>query len=305
MVEKLFSIVIPTYNRENTILRAVDSVINQKYQNTEIIVVDDGSRDNTKSVLSKYVTNGSITYYYQDNSGVQIARNIGLKMAKGDYILFLDSDDWLLPDCLLEMSKEFNKEICAVYCLTGIKKENGKVSLARKDYLEGYIYKEVLKQGFLTSTSFIAMKRDVLVEIGGWDINFPASQDDDICFRLAKYGKIKLINHILGIYGLDAGNGKQISSSKERVSMGWWKLWEKYKNDVIDECGEKIYLMHIRECIFRFSIIENIEYLKKGMRIIKMYSTPVEFACLKVLVVLFIHYGRFKRNHLNNLGGIK
>jgi glycosyltransferase involved in cell wall biosynthesis len=89
-----FSIILPTYNRANLISKAIESVINQTYQNWELIIVDDGSIDNTKEVVERFVkANRSIIYLYQKNKERSAARNNGIKNAIGDFICFLDSDD--------------------------------------------------------------------------------------------------------------------------------------------------------------------------------------------------------------------
>lgn len=89
------SAVIPTYNREGTIARAIDSVLSQEYAPSEIIVVDDGSNDNTRKILEAY--GKKIRYVYQNNAGVSAARNRGVNEAKYEWIAFLDSDDYWLP----------------------------------------------------------------------------------------------------------------------------------------------------------------------------------------------------------------
>ncbi len=95
----LISVIIPVYNRARTVFRALDSVINQTYQNIEIILIDDGSNDNLKIDLEK-IKYHNLHYHYQDNSGASSARNNGLLKARGKYCLYLDSDDELLPDCI-------------------------------------------------------------------------------------------------------------------------------------------------------------------------------------------------------------
>ena len=96
------SAVIPTYNREKTIARAIDSALAQKHPASEIIVIDDGSKDNTREIVESY---GEKTrYIYQDNAGVAAARNRGVKEATYDWIAFLDSDDYWLPQHLEQMS---------------------------------------------------------------------------------------------------------------------------------------------------------------------------------------------------------
>ena len=99
MSSPLFSIIIPTYNRRQLLQRAVESVLSQKYNGWELIIVDDGSVDNTKQYINN-IKDDRIQYYYQSNRGESTARNVGLNKSKGKYICFLDSDDELLPDYL-------------------------------------------------------------------------------------------------------------------------------------------------------------------------------------------------------------
>lgn len=98
-----FSVVIPAYNRESTICRAIESVLAQEYNSSEIIVVDDGSRDNTRKVVESY--SGRVRYIYQENRGVAAARNRGVDEAKYEWIAFLDSDDYWLPHHLKRIGK--------------------------------------------------------------------------------------------------------------------------------------------------------------------------------------------------------
>jgi glycosyltransferase involved in cell wall biosynthesis len=88
-----FSIIIPTYNRRDTISKAIDSCLTQTYPNYEIIVIDDGSTDDTQDVLVPYITREQISYVYTHNVERGAARNIGIKKSSGDYVTFLDSDD--------------------------------------------------------------------------------------------------------------------------------------------------------------------------------------------------------------------
>jgi glycosyltransferase involved in cell wall biosynthesis len=115
------SAVIPTYNRENTIARAIDSVLSQEFPVSEIIVVDDGSKDDTRKIIELY--GEKVRYIYQDNAGVAAARNRGVSEAKYEWIAFLDSDDFWLPDYLKRMTDAMHatEEKAALY-FTDIKR---------------------------------------------------------------------------------------------------------------------------------------------------------------------------------------
>src|SRR5690554_3168461 len=93
----LFSIVIPTFNRASYITKAIESVINQTINDWELIIIDDGSSDNTFEVIKPYLLDQRIKYQYQINQERSIARNNAVKISLGEYICFLDSDDYYLP----------------------------------------------------------------------------------------------------------------------------------------------------------------------------------------------------------------
>jgi len=94
---KKISIIIPSYNRQNLLPKAIDSLLGQTYPYFEIIIVDDGSTDNTRTVLKKYLDD-RIRYVYQENGGPAAARNRGIKEARYSLLAFLDSDDWFAPE---------------------------------------------------------------------------------------------------------------------------------------------------------------------------------------------------------------
>ena len=94
------SIIVPAYNCEGTIEKCILSVINQSFLDWELILIDDGSIDNTREICRRYADSIKIFLYSQQNSGVSSARNFGIKKATGEYLLFVDSDDFLLEDAL-------------------------------------------------------------------------------------------------------------------------------------------------------------------------------------------------------------
>ncbi len=111
-----FSVIIPAYNSADTLARAIDSVLAQGYPAQEIIVVDDGSNDGTSEVAARYAS--AVRYIRQDNAGVSSARNHGARAASGDWLAFLDADDWYYPD-RLRLHAEWIQEDAALDFLTG------------------------------------------------------------------------------------------------------------------------------------------------------------------------------------------
>lgn len=116
MKEKLVSIIIPAYNVAPYIKKCVSSVLNQTYQNIEILVVDDGSQDETPAIIDKMAENFiNIQVIHKTNAGVSAARNVGIDAAKGDYLVFVDGDDYLAPDFvkyMVGMAEKNDADFC-------------------------------------------------------------------------------------------------------------------------------------------------------------------------------------------------
>lgn len=131
MHDELVSIIIPAYNVANYIHRGIESVINQSYRNIELIIVDDGSTDDTGLIIEAYAQKDHrIQYIHQPNRGVSSARNLGLSLIKGEYILFLDSDDWLEKDTveyLLSIRGAEKNVIISAGCYFAEMSEEGKI----------------------------------------------------------------------------------------------------------------------------------------------------------------------------------
>ena len=114
----LVSVIIPVYNCESTLQRCVDSVLYQSYKNIEVLLIDDGSTDNSLEICNSYLKNNSnVTVQHFENSGVSSTRNKGLELAKGQYITFVDSDDYLDSECIgTLLGACLNKEVDIAYC---------------------------------------------------------------------------------------------------------------------------------------------------------------------------------------------
>jgi glycosyltransferase involved in cell wall biosynthesis len=192
------SVIIPAYNRAPWLGPAINSVLDQTFQDTEIIVVDDGSTDGTAVLLSGY---GSKIrpLYHNENRGVSAARNTGIRGSTGPLIAFLDSDDRWLPEKLAIQAGFFQDNPDAVACQTEeIWIRNGRRVNPGKRHLKptGDIFKPSLRL-CLVSPSAVMLKRSLLEEVGLFDEGLPACEDYDLWLRIASRHPVHLIREYL------------------------------------------------------------------------------------------------------------
>lgn len=184
----LISVIIPTYNRAGLLTDALKSVIAQTDSNFEIIVVDDGSTDNTKEILSPYMN--SIKYIFEDNKGPAAARNRGLLESRGDFIAYLDSDDMWEKNKLQKQRELFEKDCSLMLVHTDeiwIRKGIRVNQMKKHQKSGGDIFERSLEL-CLISPSAVMMRRELFDEIGLWDENLPFAEDYDLWLRiLTKY----------------------------------------------------------------------------------------------------------------------
>jgi glycosyltransferase involved in cell wall biosynthesis len=229
------SVIIPAYNAARYICETVDSVLSQTYKNFEVIIIDDGSTDNTQKLLNQY--RDKIKYIYQNNKGVAGARNKGIQQAHGKYLAFLDNDDVWLPDKLTKQitiseqnpqvgfiftDGEFFDEkglVSLSFCSSRGKQNNG-TSLKDKiantsfndgSFFQGDFYKDLLMgdlPGGLASTMFVS--KMVLNKVGYFDETLDAGEDYDLAVRIAMEYPILYLNSVTTRYRLrdDSISGK-------------------------------------------------------------------------------------------------
>jgi glycosyltransferase involved in cell wall biosynthesis len=189
----LVSIIIPAYNAGRYIREAVDSALAQTYKNCEVIVVDDGSSDNTRQVLAPYIDAGKIKYIYQENKGLAGARNTGIKNSSGEYIALLDADDIFLPTKLehqvsyLKTHPECDISYCDIYHFYD--EEPGRLmKLNYRYYSGGEVFINLLKKNFINPLA-VVFRRDVFRRFGYFfNENAPRSEDWDCWVNLAWRG---------------------------------------------------------------------------------------------------------------------
>ena len=206
----LVSVIIPVYNRPEQVKRAINSVLQQSYENFEIIVVDDGSTDKTLEVLSGY--GGGISVYRIKNSGVSAARNYGVDKAGGSYIAFLDSDDEWNPKKLQKQIEFMLKGNWKISQTEEIWIRNGSFLNKKKKHKkpEGDIFIPSLVL-CTVSPSAVMMKKSLYQQYGGFDETLPVCEDYDLWLRMAVREKFGLLNEKLVVkYG---GHEDQLSST--------------------------------------------------------------------------------------------
>jgi len=206
-ISPLVSIVIPAYNRANLLKRAIESTINQTYKNLEIIIVDDGSSDNTEQIVQEY-RDLRIQYIRNSkNRGASVARNIGIKSSRGDFIALLDSDDEYLPKKIeksLQVFKNSPKNL-GVVSSNFWKREGEKKNI-----------------GVSKRTPFIyfgVFRKEVFEKIGFFDEELEIYEDLDFCTRLVCKFPSYFINEPLAIYHFTEGSRSFGSNIKRLIEI--------------------------------------------------------------------------------------
>ncbi len=190
-MQPYFSIIIPVFNGEARLAPTLDSVCRQTFRDFEIIVVDDGSMDNTSKIVSCYCEKylQQVYYFYKENGGVSSARNVGLEKAEGVFVIFLDSDDFLDENYLQKMYDELKGTDKKWACC--VNKENGKINWSRFTYTgEGGLLKYILGGGNLPQTACWVIKRSLLTCSGMFfdeEINY--TEDYNFFCKLLYYAE--------------------------------------------------------------------------------------------------------------------
>ncbi|MBK4732786.1 glycosyltransferase [Oxynema sp. CENA135] len=182
------SVVIPVYNATTTIQETISSVLNQSFTDYELIIVNDGSTDETLEKIESF-KDPRIRVFSYTNAGAAISRNRGLSQAKGEYIAFLDADDLWTPDKLEAQLAilEKNPQASIAYSWSDCIDESSQF-LRRGGHISvnGNVYDRLLLVDFLENGSNPLIRRHALIEIGGFDESLPAGQDWDLYLRLAE-----------------------------------------------------------------------------------------------------------------------
>jgi glycosyltransferase involved in cell wall biosynthesis len=210
------SVIIPTYNRGAILEEALESVMRQTYDNYEVIVVDDGSKDHTKEMLDDYLTEKKIKYLYQSNQGVSAARNRGIEEATGEVISFLDSDDLWKEKKLETEIKYFSRNPGVDAIFSDLEKTDGKnyfpsfmrETMAFSNYIidkqefqiiDKRILYSCLLQEIPIKIPALSVKREVFSRNKPFDSKYKSGEDWELLLRLSKTEQFGYINRSLAV----------------------------------------------------------------------------------------------------------
>lgn len=190
------SVIIPTYNCDRYLSRAIDSILTQTLEDYELIVIDDGSTDDTAQIMTRYTDDPAevrhpIRYIRQSNQGVAVARNHGIQLARGHYIAFLDADDWVVPTKLEQQRAVFEAKADVGMVHSGWQRVNaeGQALMDVKPWLDcPHLDLEHWLQWKPVLPSAMMFRKDWLLKADGFDPRFPPAEDTDLVLRLAAMG---------------------------------------------------------------------------------------------------------------------
>lgn len=248
MKEPLVSVIIPCYNSEKYVEKSIRSAINQNYSNIEIIVIDDCSIDRTYNIVKSIDSNKIKLLRNNVNKGVSYSRNFGISIAKGEWIAFLDSDDyWDKNKISLQMENAINQKASFVFCSTAYINEHDMKSSYILEVPNAITYRSLLKQNKISCSSVLIKKRLMTL----YKMEDDSLHEDYYCWlRILKNGEKAIgINKPLLYYRL-TNNGK--SSNKFKALKMQDKVYKKMNINRLT----RIYY------IFIYSILNLIKYNK-------------------------------------------
>ncbi len=264
------SVIITTYNSASYIERTLNSVLEQKELPYEIVIVDDGSSDDTVSVINAYVDKNQDIYkniylFQQHNQGAGAARNKAVKEAKGEWIAFLDSDDIWMPEKIKKVKEIISEKpkytIIAhdEYAVDEDDLEYKQLCNLHDRYDDSVDLFLQLYEGNFLSTSCMVIKKDIIESAGGFDERLRSAQDYDLWIRCGLYGKLYYIPEAYGIYVTRKGN---ITSNTYRRYLCEMRICRKYVTDLKKQIGDKGTKKIVRKRVYRIHKVETYLALK-------------------------------------------
>lgn len=227
-MDKLVSVIVPVYNRENLVSETIQSILAQTYEPIEIILINDGSTDSSLSILRKFETRfpDQIRVINQANQGQTIARNNGIRVARGEYIAFLDSDDLWLPNKLERQIPLFEHGVGLVYSGIEVIDEQGRVIRAEPadKRITGEIYPKLLVNNRMTGGT-VVVTAEALKNVGTFSTEFKAAENWDLWLRVCKVYEARVVPDPLIKYRVHSSN---MSGDGQLMLNSKWQIIEKH-----------------------------------------------------------------------------
>ena len=235
----MFSIILPLYNKEMHVYEAIKSVLNQSFKNFELIVVDDGSTDNSLDLVNK-ITDDRLKVFSQVNSGVSSARNFGILKSKFENIAFIDADDLWKPNYLEEIYKLIElfpeaKWFCTGYSYlnNGVEKERIVSELKGSKKMVNYFEYSIFE--LINHVDTTVIKKDIFDEVGYFPLGVRYGEDQDLFSRIALKYKIAYSGIVGANYVLDSEN----RACNVRIYNDLWPFLKNYKSEISNNFEEK------------------------------------------------------------------
>lgn len=239
----LISVIIPAYNAAHFLAGAIQSVLTQTLQDFEILIVDDGSTDETAETVRKYLSDVRIHYLYQKNQGLPGARNAGAKASTGLYLAFLDADDFLAENALATMLKTFETTRAAWLNVGVMKIEGEKRSVRHPHCPDGDLLFAILDDDFVTRSPFYP--REEFFSIGMYDDQMRNREDWDLNIRMIEAGRpLAIVDQPL--YHYRRTEGSITTGNRQRLYLYTERLLRKHHKRLADNTNKEIAAIYAR-----------------------------------------------------------
>jgi len=228
------SVIIPTYNREQELLKAVDSVIQQTIQVDEILIINDGLLDEKIQTYLLSLDNNIQIHHNSQSLGGNFSRNRGARLSTGNILMFLDDDDTWNKDKVAKQLDIFanDSSIGLVYSNRNVVDAQGKVSRKIKSKSEGNLYPQIFYENLIGGTSSVAIRRETFFQAGAFDEKLPALQDYDLWIRICRISNIGLDKSCTVNYRVIGNFSGQITGSIEKKKVAVSHILIKYQQEI-------------------------------------------------------------------------
>lgn len=260
MNNNLVSIIMPAYNATTYIADAIESVLHQTHPHWELLIINDGSKDNTEEIIKPFLSDSRIQYFKQENKGVSAARNVGLKNMKGDYFCFLDADDVLPPNSLADRLKIFQTNSQVKYVDGVVEKKDHSLKQILLIYIPAFPLAHPLSDLVrLTGRSFFGsswmIKREPDQQ---YQFQTGLTHSEDLLFYMQIARKGGLYGYTSEVIYQYRNNLSSAMSNLEGLEKGYWQVYKTIK-DWQEVKGKDlfVYKMKVRKIMF-------LSYLNKG-----------------------------------------